>query len=194
MSEMQFPGEMPSDPQEDRPTEGAAKGGGQRAWDEEWLKNRAGEIENLTPRKLYEKEVKLTAVYEQQHISGQCAYFVELRDNRDRRVKIYVGHPEASSISMASEGHAFNRPLTHDLLKNVIERLGWRVDRITIDDLYNDTFYAKLTLTSNGKSMDIDCRPSDALAVAVRVKAPIYVAEDVITAVMKSEEESDKPE
>ncbi len=188
MSEMQFPNDASGDPNDEPSPGGRPEESARAPWDN-WLQNRAGETENLTPRKLYEKEVKLTAVYEQQHVSGQCAYFVELRDNRDRRMKIYVGQAEASSISMASEGHTFNRPLTHDLLKTVIERLGWGVERITIDDLYNDTFYAKLTLVSDGQSMDIDCRPSDAIAVAVRSKAPIYVAEDVITAVLQNEEE-----
>ncbi|HEY3281941.1 MAG TPA: bifunctional nuclease family protein [Armatimonadota bacterium] len=188
MSDMQFPGEGPGDTNRDLPGEGAPRNDESIEWDQK-LRERAGEAENLMPRKLYEKEVRLSAVYEQQHASGQCAYFVELVDKRDRKVKIYVGHPEASSISMASEGQSFSRPLTHDLLRSVVERLGYRVERIIIDDLYNDTFYAKLTLIGDNRTLDIDCRPSDAIAVAVRTKAPIYIAEDVITSVLKSDEE-----
>jgi bifunctional DNase/RNase len=160
---------------------------------EKWFADRAGEMENLKPRKLYEKEVKVMAVYEQTSITGQKAYFVLLRDNYNREIKIYVGYPEATSISMVSEGISFVRPLTHDLLKNVIERLGWKVERVTIDDLYNDTFYAKLTLVNDDRMIDIDCRPSDAIALALRAKAPIYVAEDVIRAVVEETGEGEKP-
>jgi len=155
-----------------------------------WLADRGGELENVRPRKLFEKEVKVVSVYEQVAYA-QRNYFVLLRDNYNREFRIYVGQPEAMSISMATEGQTFVRPLTHDLLKSVVERLGWRVERVTVDDLYNDTFYAKLTLTNDQTTIDIDCRPSDAIALAVRTRAPIYVAEDVIVAASRTEEETD---
>jgi bifunctional DNase/RNase len=162
---------------------------------QKWLAERGSEPENAAPRKLYEKEVKVVAVYEQVTISGQKMYFVLLRDNHNREIRIYVGAPEAMSISMVAEGQAFSRPLTHDLMKLIVDRTGWKVDRVTIDDLYNETFYAKLTLTHNGTTIDIDCRPSDAIALAMRAKAPIYVAEDVITSASKADEDSDtRPE
>ena len=163
-----------------------------------WLAERAAEQENVTPRKLYEKEVKVTAVYEQQTaFNGTRAFFVQLRDNSGRELKVYVGLPEATSISMATEGLNFRRPLTHDLTKSIIERLGWKIDRMTIDDLYNETFYAKLSLTKGNEVIDIDCRPSDAIALALRSRAPIYVAEDVLKSASRDEptpEEGDAPE
>ena len=147
-----------------------------------WLAEREAERENVTPKKLYEKEVKVMAVFEQQTaINGARAFFVQLRDNQGRELKVYVGLPEATSISMATEGIHFRRPLTHDLTKTIIERLGWKIERITIDDLYNETFYAKLTLTHDHEQIDIDCRPSDAIALAIRAHVPIYVAEEVLS-------------
>ncbi|MBW3624360.1 MAG: bifunctional nuclease family protein [Armatimonadetes bacterium] len=163
-----------------------------------WLSERATERENVTPRKLYEKEVKVMAVYEQQTaFNGARAFFVQLRDNAGREIKVYVGLPEATSISMATEGINFRRPLTHDLTKMIIERMGWKIERITIDDLYNETFYAKLSLVKGNEVVDIDCRPSDAIALALRSKAPIYVAEEVLAAASRDEtssEEGDAPE
>lgn len=163
----------------------------------DWLAGREGERENITPKKFYEKEVKVAAVYEQTAITGARAFFVQLKDRSDREVKVYVGHAEATSISMAAEGYNFRRPLTHDLTKTIIERMGWKIDRILIDDLYNETFYAKLTLTRETEMIDIDCRPSDAIALALRARAPIYVAEDVLKAASREDltaEEGDSSE
>lgn len=156
----------------------------------DWLAERGSEMENITPRKLYEKEMKVAAVYDRTAPTGHHAYFVLLRELRDagRELEIYVGYPEAQSISIVASQQSFNRPLTHDLLKLVVERLGWKVERMTIDDLYNNTFYAKLTLAQNGESIDIDCRPSDAIALAMRAQARIYVAEHVIVAAIKDNE------
>jgi uncharacterized protein len=166
--------------------------------DPSWISERDTERENITPRKLYEKEVKVLAVYEQQTaFNAQRAFFVQLRDNAGRELKVYVGLPEATSISMATEGLNFKRPLTHDLTKVIIERLGWNIERVTIDDLYNETFYAKLSLAKGNEVIDIDCRPSDAIALALRSRAPIYVAEDVLAAASRDEpatEEGDAPE
>ncbi len=155
------------------------------------------ERENLTPKKLYEKEVKVVAVYEQHTpFSGTRAFFVQLRDNAGRELKVYVGLPEATSISMATEGVNFRRPLTHDLTQIIIERMGWKIDRVTIDDLYNETFYAKLSLTRHNELVDIDCRPSDAIALALRARVPVYVAEEVLAAAAREDinpEEGDPP-
>ncbi|HEY3413913.1 MAG TPA: bifunctional nuclease family protein [Armatimonadota bacterium] len=142
------------------------------------------EDESGRPRALNEKEVHIVGVYEQHTHDGQAAYFVAVQDNRDRNLRIYIGQHEAYSISMAIEGRAFNRPLTHDLACVIIDRLGWSVDRVTVDDEYNGIYYAKLSLTNadDGKSIDVDCRPSDAIAIAVRTKAPLYVAESVLEA------------
>ena len=155
--------------------------------DPQWLTDRNAERENITPRKLYEKEVKVSAVYEQTAITGQRAFFVQLRDNAGREMKVYVGFPEATSISMAAEGVNYRRPLTHDLTRSIIERLGWSIDRATVDDLYNETFYAKLTLSRGQEVIDIDCRSSDAIALALRARAPIYVAEEVLASASHEE-------
>jgi bifunctional DNase/RNase len=145
-------------------------------------------MENLTPRKLYEKEVKLTAVYEQTTLAGTPDYFVQLKDGAGRDVKVMVDYNQAASISLAAEGKKYRRPLTHDLMAILVERMGWKLDRILIDDLYNDTFYAKLSLTKDSEIIDIDCRPSDAIALALRVHAPIFVAEDVLAAVASGDQ------
>lgn len=133
------------------------------------------------PQDLDEKEVKVMGVYEhQQQGTPQPQAFVLLRDNRGRSVLIWIGRFEAIAISVALEGAAADRPMTHDLLKNVIERMGGTIERIVIDDLFHDTYYAKIAVQVDGKSMDIDSRPSDAIAVALRAKAPIYMAETVL--------------
>ncbi|MCL6630719.1 MAG: bifunctional nuclease family protein, partial [Armatimonadetes bacterium] len=141
------------------------------------------EIENRQPRRLEEKEVEVVGVYEHQEPglpSGSAPAFVLLRDKQSRKVLIYVGRFEAYAISAALENIPFDRPMTHDLLKSVLERLGGRVERILIDDLWQDTYYAKICVSTNGNTVEIDSRPSDAIALALRTKAPIYMAESVI--------------
>ena len=103
-----------------------------------------------------------------------------LRDNAGREFKIFVMRDVAVAISMAIESERPDRPFTHDLIRNVLERLGAAVERVTIDDLWQETFYAKITLSRGDESFDIDARPSDAIAMALRYHAPIYVAEAVL--------------
>lgn len=147
----------------------------------------ASEPENFTPRALNEKEVNIVGVFEEHSDTPYGIQiektFVMLRDNRGREFKIWVARDQALAISMAMEKEAPDRPFTHDLMKNIMERLSATVERITIDDLWQDIFYAKITLAFNGQSADIDARPSDSLALAVRYDAPIYVAESVLEAV-----------
>jgi bifunctional DNase/RNase len=144
----------------------------------------AGEPENRVPRALNEKEVKVVGVYEhaQPGLAGGANTFVLLQDNHGRKVFIFIGRFEAMSISMALEGEETERPMTHDLMKQMLDRLGATIERVIIDDIWQDTFYAKLSLSRNGDTYDIDCRPSDAVALAVRARAPIYMAESVIEA------------
>lgn len=146
------------------------------------------ETENRTPRALNEKEVKVIGIWGYKDPANPDAApkqtFVLLRDNRGRRVPIFIGPFETFAISMALEGANSDRPLTHDLLKNTIERLGGTVERITIDDLWQQTFYARITVAlKNGEMQDIDARPSDAIALALRTRSPIYMAESVIESV-----------
>lgn len=146
------------------------------------------ETENRTPRALNEKEVKVMGVYQHMEPGLQPQHFVLLRDNRGRKVPIWVGQFEAWSISYALEDANYDRPLTHDLMKILLDKLGAGVDRIIIDDLWQETFYAKITvIRPGGEYVDIDARPSDAIALALRVRAPIYMAESVLESTMHHE-------
>lgn len=138
------------------------------------------EIENRQPRQLDEKEVKVMGVYEHQEQGMPPAAFVLLRDSHSRQVLIWIGRFEAYAISVAMEGSSYDRPMTHDLLKIAIDRLGGKVERIIIDDLWQDTYYAKITVSTDTETIDIDARPSDAVALALRAQAPIYMAESVL--------------
>jgi hypothetical protein len=106
---------------------------------------------------------------------------VVLKDmNSSRYLPIWIGPFEADAITIELQGVEVARPLTHDLLKSLITRLGAEVEQVTITDLRSDTFYAQITLTSNGRQMEIDSRPSDAIALAVRTRVPVYVADEVM--------------
>lgn len=98
----------------------------------------------------------------------------------DRYLFIWIANPEAYSIATELQGTTSPRPLTHDLLKSVILELGATLTHIVINDLSDDIFYARLVLDANGRHVEVDSRPSDAIALAVRLKVPIYVAEKVI--------------
>jgi uncharacterized protein len=93
---------------------------------------------------------------------------------------IWIGHPEAAAILMKLQGAAPPRPLTHDLLAAMLGQLEARVTKITVTELRENTFYAIITVVQNGTEIEIDSRPSDAIALAVRAEAPIYAADDVI--------------
>jgi len=106
---------------------------------------------------------------------------VVLRDDEgDRVLPIWVGVFEANAIALQIENVAPARPMTHDLLRNVIEALDATVERVVVYDLRENTFYARIFLHVSGEPRVIDARPSDAIALALRVRAPIFVEEDVI--------------
>ena len=106
---------------------------------------------------------------------------VILKDKKGERVlPIWVGIFEANAIALQIENIATPRPMTHDLLRNVITDLDGQVDRIVVSDLKENTFYAIIHLTVRGERIAIDARPSDAIALALRTKAPILVEESVI--------------
>ena len=98
----------------------------------------------------------------------------------DRYLPIWIGPAEADAIAVQLQEVSVARPLTHDLLRSVIDTLGAVVNHVLVNDLSNDTFYARIILDVNGGSMEIDSRPSDAIALAVRVKVPIYADESVL--------------
>ena len=98
----------------------------------------------------------------------------------DRYLPIWIGPAEADAIAVKLQDLSVPRPLTHDLLRAVIDTLGASVKHILVSDLQNDTFYAKISLQTNGTSAEIDCRPSDSVALAVRTQVPIFVEETVL--------------
>lgn len=111
------------------------------------------------------------------------AYALLLKETEgSRRLPIIIGPFEANAIALELEGRRPPRPLTHDLIKNLIDNLGATVLEIVIDELRDNTFYAKILLDVSGLTNEVDARPSDAIALAVRVKVPIYVNEIVMDA------------
>jgi bifunctional DNase/RNase len=107
--------------------------------------------------------------------------FVVLREvDGERHFPIVIGVFEASCIDRRVRGETPPRPLTHDLLLNAVEQLGGEVQDIVISDLQEHTYFAKLRVRQEGELVEIDCRPSDAIALAVTAKVPIYVSEDVL--------------
>ncbi len=106
---------------------------------------------------------------------------VLLREKEGSRIlPIVIGHAEAQAILIALQGIQVERPLTHDLLKTVIETLGGRVERIVIHRLRHNTFYARILIRRDGVLYSIDARPSDSMALALRVGCPILVAREVM--------------
>jgi uncharacterized protein len=104
-----------------------------------------------------------------------------LRDEAgDRVLPIWVGIFEANAIALQIENVATPRPMTHDLLRNVIQDLDGVVEKVVVSELKENTFFAVIHLSVRGEAVLIDARPSDAIALALRTKAPIYVEEDVI--------------
>jgi bifunctional DNase/RNase len=107
---------------------------------------------------------------------------------------IWVGIFEANAIAMQMEEIVSPRPMTHDLLKNVIEGLRARIRRVEITDLRENTFFAVINLDCGGTALEIDSRPSDAMALALRAGAPIFVTEDVLDKSTSSGEHGDSQE
>ncbi len=108
---------------------------------------------------------------------------VVLHDKENRKaLPIWIGSAEASSIIRKIENLTVSRPMTHDLIINIIEKVGYTLDRVEINDVEKDTYYATLFLTDKENNViEIDSRPSDAIAIAIRVDAPIFVTANVIS-------------
>ena len=108
---------------------------------------------------------------------------VVLHDKENRRaLPIWIGSAEASSIIRKIENLSVARPMTHDLIISIIEKTGYKIDRVEINDVEKETYYATIFLTDNeGKTIEIDSRPSDAIAIAIRIDAPIYVTANVLS-------------
>jgi hypothetical protein len=108
---------------------------------------------------------------------------VVLKDvDTDRYLPIWIGPFEADAITIQLQGVQVARPLTHDLLKSIIDEMGAKISHVMVNELKNDTFYARIVMDVDGQRMEIDARPSDAIALAVRASAPLFVAEEVMSA------------
>jgi bifunctional DNase/RNase len=98
----------------------------------------------------------------------------------DKFLPIWIGHPEAAAILMKLQGASPPRPMTHDLLTEVVTELQGEVVRVTVTEMRENTYYARITIVQDGREVEIDSRPSDAIALAVRCDAQIFATEDVI--------------
>ncbi len=113
--------------------------------------------------------------------SRNSSYIVVLKDEAGSKIlPIWVGAAEGNSIALAISKVKPGRPMTHDLIASIFDRLEVEIARVVISDLIDNTFYASLYLLHDGKEFHIDSRPSDAIAVAVRIGAPVFVAEEVL--------------
>ncbi|MBI2761077.1 MAG: bifunctional nuclease family protein [Chloroflexi bacterium] len=113
------------------------------------------------------------------HLMNYQRVVILKEKDSDRYLPIWIGPNEAEAIAIRLQEVNIARPLTHDLLRTVIDTLGAKVTSVVVNDLANDTFYARIVLDVNGRPLEIDSRPSDAIALAVRARVPIY-AEDVV--------------
>ncbi|MEW6724279.1 MAG: bifunctional nuclease family protein [Bacillota bacterium] len=119
-------------------------------------------------------------VHKVRFLSNGSAAVVFLKPAHDERVlPLMVGPAEATAIAIAAQEMATPRPLTHDLIIEILKRLEMKVARVLIDDLKDGTFYSQITFETKGEPWEIDSRPSDAVALALRSRAPIYVMEHV---------------
>jgi bifunctional DNase/RNase len=131
------------------------------------------ESEAVVPVQMELRRIIISEVDEQQ--------IIVLRElDGERSFPIVIGIFEATSIDRRVKGVPSPRPLTHDLVANVIDQLGGELQDIVISDLRDHTYFAKLRVRMNGELVDVDCRPSDAIALAVTAKVPIYVNEEVL--------------
>ena len=114
----------------------------------------------------------------------------------NRYLPIWIGQPEARSILMKLQNQEFSRPLTHDLAVNLVSELGGSMEKVTVTELRDSTFFATISVQIDGRTVEIDSRPSDAIALAVRSGAEIFAADDVIeeAAVVFEEAMEETPE
>ena len=120
---------------------------------------------------------------------------IVLRDREGQKVlPIWVGMLEANAVALQLENISTPRPMTHDLLHNVIRDLKASVEKVVVCDLHENTFFAVIYLSQNGDTLAIDARPSDAIALALRTRAPIFVEDSVIDHARTVDFSSDKPD
>jgi bifunctional DNase/RNase len=124
---------------------------------------------------------------------GRALVFLSDAENR-RMLPIWIGLFEARAIVYQMRESKFPRPMTHDLLKSVIEAAGYKVEKVRVTKLEDKTFYATLDLSNDAGTVEVDARPSDAIALALRAEAPIYVAEEVLEEAEIPTEKADEEE
>ena len=112
-------------------------------------------------------------------VGKQPIVLLKTRDG-NKFLPIWIGHPEAAAILMKLQGATTPRPMTHDLINDMLGELDVSCTKVAVTELKENTFYASITISVNGSEMEIDSRPSDAIALAVRTQAPIFAADDVI--------------
>ena len=151
---------------------------------------------NDRPNKEQDREVRveIEGFYDLENPAQPVQRVIVLIDETGRTVRMVIGAVEWLSIQMAKENDYPDRPLTHDLIRNILDRLGFTVDRILIDDLWHDVFYAKIFLHRGEEMIEIDSRPSDAIAMATRYGAPMYMSESVLEATQGVDEGEDEGE
>ncbi|MDD4878833.1 MAG: bifunctional nuclease family protein [Candidatus Omnitrophica bacterium] len=125
--------------------------------------------------------MKLAKIYSLIFIPPLAQYVVTLEEvDGSRLIPIWIGVSEGTSIVMVLEGGKFKRPLTHDLTINLIKALGGSLEKVIISDLKDNAYYATIILRQGDKALEIDSRPSDAIALAVRTGAPVFIDEKVL--------------
>ena len=124
--------------------------------------------------------IKVTIDSVRASLLSQHRVVVLKEEDLDRYLAIWIGPYEADAITIKLQGVEVARPLTHDLVQKTITKLGATVSHILVNDLHDDTFYARVVMDRNGERIELDSRPSDAIALAVRVQAPIFVSESVM--------------
>ncbi|NPA80869.1 MAG: bifunctional nuclease family protein [Thermotogae bacterium] len=145
-------------------------------------------------KNLIEVEVKNVVLLQSEE--GMAIAVVLKEKSGSRLLPIIIGPFEAKAISMALNGETFSRPLTHDLMHEILSVLGVKVDKVIINDLVDGTYYARIILSHDGKTYSIDSRPSDAIALALRAGAPIFVSSSVMDTASEyfPDFEGDEPE
>ena len=124
--------------------------------------------------------IKVTINSVRASLLSQHRVVVLKEEGMERYLAIWIGPYEADAITIKLQGVEIARPLTHDLLRQSIDKLGAKVSHILVNDLHDDTFYARVIMDRGGERLELDSRPSDAMALAVRVQAPIFVSQSVM--------------
>ncbi len=124
--------------------------------------------------------IKVTIDSVRASLLSQHRVVVLKEEGLERYLAIWIGPYEADAITIKLQGVEVARPLTHDLLQQAIDKLGATVSHILVNDLHDDTFYARIIMDRNGERIELDSRPSDAICLAVRTQSPIFVSETVM--------------